>query len=81
MMGDPLPPGEATFTVEWQDCPTTARLRIVADGKIMAELPAGQRGSHRWSLTPDQARWCLVEIRSETGQMLAITNPIFLNRA
>jgi hypothetical protein len=37
-------------------------------------------GRHTWRLTADQARWCVVEMRDEDGQMLALTNPIFFSR-
>lgn len=79
MMGDTLASEEASFTVEWQDCPSTATLRAVAGGTTLLEWPAGQGGSRSWTPAA-QANWCLVEVRGQNGEMLAVTNPIFLGR-
>ena len=68
------------MTVEWDGCPAGALVRIVADGEPLREWRAGAEGKHTWRLTADQARWCVVEMRDEDGQMLALTNPIFFSR-
>jgi hypothetical protein len=80
MMGDALPAGDATMTLEWDGCPAGALLRIVADGEPLREWRAGARGTHSWSLAAGQARWCVAEMRDEDGRMLALTNPIFFSR-
>jgi hypothetical protein len=70
--------GPATFTLAWTDCPANARLRVIVDGKLLAERPAAPgEGSHTWRMTPADAHWVLAEIRDGTGAMLAVTNPIF----
>jgi hypothetical protein len=70
--------GPAVFTLGWADCPANARLRVIVDGKLLAERPTESgAGSHTWRMTPDEANWVLAEIRGDDGQMLAVTNPIF----
>ena len=78
MMGDTVA-GPAEFTLTWADCPTDARIRVIANGMLMAGLSAAPgAGAYTWRMTPDDADWVLVEIRNPDGQMLAITNPIFI---
>jgi hypothetical protein len=70
--------GPVTITLAWADCPAAARVRVIVDGKLLAERPAAPGdGSHSWRMTPDDANWVLAEIRGGDGQMLAVTNPIF----
>ena len=70
--------GPATFTLAWADCPAAARVRVIVDGKLLAERPAAPGdGSHTWRMMPADAHWVLAEIRGDDGQMLAVTNPIF----
>jgi hypothetical protein len=80
MMGDALPAGKVTMTVEWDGCPAGALMRIVADGEPLREWRAGSRGERIWSLAAGQARWYVAEMRDGDGQMLALTNPIFFSR-
>jgi hypothetical protein len=80
MMGDVLPAGDATLAVEWDGCPAGALVRIVADGEPLREWRAGAGGRRTWRLAADQAHWCVVEMRDEGGEMLALTNPIFFSR-
>jgi hypothetical protein len=55
-------------------------VRVIVDGKLLGEHPAAPgEGTHAWRLAPAEGRWTLAEIRSRDGQMLAITNPIFLS--
>ncbi len=69
------------FTLAWADCPVGAQIRVIANGKLLTERPAAPgEGSHTWRMTPDDAHWVLAEIRGGDGQMLAVTNPIFLQR-
>jgi hypothetical protein len=78
LMGDALPAGTATELVAgWEDCPSGARLRLVADGRPLAEWEAEAGGSRPWPIAPGQARWCLLEVRDARGRMIALTNPIF----
>ncbi len=79
MMGDAAA-GPAEFALEWVACPPDARLRVIVDGKLLVERPAASdEGSHTWHMAAADGRWVLVEIRSRDGQMLALTNPIFLS--
>jgi hypothetical protein len=77
-MGDTLPAGAAAELVAgWEGCPSGAWLRLVADGRPLAEWEAAGGGSRTWPIAPGQARWCLVEVRDADGRMVALTNPIF----
>jgi len=60
----------------WQGCPAGAVARLVADGRVRAESPAGDDGDRRWEGI--HARWCVVELRDRDGRMLAVTNPVYL---
>ncbi len=70
----------ATFTVAWAQCPAGAQLRLIANGRLLHQGTVAQQGKYEWSMTPDQADWVAVEIRDTKGEMLAITNPIFLRQ-
>ncbi len=78
MMGDVLHGPEAEITADWADCPANARMRLIANGEAMAEWEPGPEGRRQWRLSSAEVRWCLIELRDEHGQMLALTNPIFL---
>jgi hypothetical protein len=70
--------GPVAFTLAWAGCPTSARIRVIVDGKLLVEQPtAPGDGSYTWCMTPADARWVLAEIRDGADQMLAVTNPIF----
>jgi len=74
--------GPAVFTLTWADCPAGAHVRVIANGKLLEQWPtAGGEPSRSWRMTPDDADWVLAEIRGGDGQMLAVTNPIFLAHA
>jgi len=78
LMGDALPAGAAAEIVAgWEGCPSGARLRLVADGRPLAEWEAEAGGSRAWPIAPGQVRWCLVEVRDAQGRIVALTNPIF----
>ena len=77
MMGD-LVSGEATRArIAWEGCDGSERLRIIVNGEISEELSVSEHGQHEWALA-SSARWCVVEIRRADGEMVALTNPIFL---
>jgi hypothetical protein len=81
MIGDRLDLGEgqtAEFSVSWEECPAGAELRVIVDGQPRLRRPVGQSGQYRWRLQAGEAHWCLVEVRHADGNMLALTNPIFL---
>jgi hypothetical protein len=63
----------------WDHCPTDAHAYLLADGRRWVEWACGQQGERQWDITPEQANWCVVEIRSSQGELLAITNPIYFS--
>jgi hypothetical protein len=77
MMGDTIAP-PVTLTVRWAECPSDAQVRVIANGRLLTQQPAGPRGEYAWDMAPDQSDWVLVEIRGTNGEMLAITNPMFM---
>jgi len=82
MVGDALPEsveGPVTFTLSWKACPSDAVVRLVANGRPFDQRPAAGEGSLRLQMAPNDADWLVVEVRDARGQMLAITNPIFLS--
>ena len=82
MLGDALSLGRgavARLRADWGDCPVDARLEWVVDGETRESFPAGAQGSKTWEIAGSQARWCLVTLRAASGQMLALTNPIYLD--
>ena len=50
-------------------------------GRLFNRWMASAHSEFEWNMKPDQANWLVVEIRSGNGEMLAITNPIFLYRS
>jgi len=79
MMGDGLSGARAEISARWEGCPRGARLRLIVDGKPLTEWRSSACSEQVWTLTPGQARWCLVEMRDSRGRMLALTNQIFLD--
>jgi hypothetical protein len=77
MLGDTIRQ-PANLRITWADCPTDARLRVVANGRTLSHSTCGAVGEQQWAVTPTDAHWYVVELRSQTGELLAITNPIFL---
>ena len=78
MMGDSIGQ-DATFEASWQACPPGATLRIIANGCLLHAQDATEPGIHRWSMAPRAASWVTAELRSAAGELLAVTNPIFLS--
>ncbi len=78
MMGDLFTGDVATLRLQWSDCPADAQVRVITDGKPLLEWAANSAGQRDWTLIADQVHWCVVEVRSADGEMLAVTNPIFL---
>ncbi|MCJ7736204.1 MAG: CehA/McbA family metallohydrolase [Anaerolineae bacterium] len=77
MVGDTVATA-ATFSVLWKACPHDAEIRVIVDGRLLTVSPAQEQGDRRWDMVPDEASWVVVEVRSTDGEMLAVTNPIFL---
>jgi len=65
----------------WRDCPTSTRLRLIVDGHVQQQQSVSGAGEREWTLSPGSVRWCVLEIRADNGDILAVTNPIFLTRA
>jgi hypothetical protein len=55
-------------------------VRLVSDQgqRMTTALPA--TGAVSWGTTPRNSRYVRAEIRRPTGDMVALTNPIFLGR-
>ena len=68
----------ATFTARWAGSPADAQIRLIANGRLLRQWQAGEAGETAWRTTPAEAGWLVVEIRGGGGEMLAVTNPIFL---
>jgi hypothetical protein len=68
----------ATFTARWSGCPADAQIRLIANGRLLRQWQSGESGETAWRTTPAEADWLVVEIRGGDGEMLAVTNPIFL---
>jgi hypothetical protein len=79
LVGDTVA-GPVTFALGWSDCPTSAQVRVLANGRLLDQWPAAGRGEHGWGMAPEQANWVLAEVRAESGELLAVTNPIFICR-
>jgi hypothetical protein len=80
MMGDAIPAGVGVvpITVRWEDAPAGATARLVVDGDVRVSWVAGSAGSQTVEVMG--LRWVVAELRSAQGLMLALTNPIYLDR-
>ena len=63
----------------WSNCPARAQLALIVDGAPFETQQITDSGSHAWELRGGQDHWCLVTLRDEHGEMLALTNPIFFD--
>jgi hypothetical protein len=82
MMGDVLDARSgqpAKFAARWEDSPANAELALIADGEPEFTLSASGEGSHAWEIPAGEAHWCLLTLRTASGEILALTNPIFLD--
>jgi hypothetical protein len=77
LVGD-MAGGRVAITAAWAGCPAGAQVRTVVHGRLLEQRPAGERGTLTWEMTPDQAGWIAVEVRSRDGDLLALTNPLFM---
>ena len=60
---------------------TGARARLVKNGEVMTEasLPTGQGNlHHRDRISPAQSAWYRLDVLGDNGEMLVVTNPIFV---
>lgn len=81
MMGDVLNGCAASvqLSARWRDVVGRAELSLIVDAQPHERLSIGASGSQTWTLEQDQAHWCLLTLRDSSGNMLALTNPIYLD--
>lgn len=79
MMGDTLNGTSRELRVDWQDCRTGDRVRLIADGVVKVELAADTPGEQSWKLADGQTHWYVIEVRDPQGSLRALTNPIFVD--
>ena len=77
-MGEELQGPGIELTATWDQAPRRASLRLITDGTPRDSHEVDARGARTWSLPPDAARWCVVELRDRQGRMVALTNPVYL---
>ena len=73
--------GAIDFKATVTDCPSSGRAQIVRNGQVVSETPIeGGQAVLRWRNDADPARsdWCRLDVFGEEGQMMAITNPIYV---
>jgi len=80
MMGDTLDGHTLTITVTWRGCQTGDSLHLVVNGQVRQTLTPAPTGEQQWTLSAADCRWCVIEIRTASGLMQAVTNPIFIGR-
>jgi len=80
MMGDTVPATDwmVPITVRWADTPADAVIRLVVDGDVHADWRTGLQGEQTVDVVG--VRWVVAEMRDAQGCMLALTNPIYLDR-
>ncbi len=77
IMGDEVPRADVlAVAVRWRAAPAGARVRWIVDGEPAADW-TGEEGAVSAAL-PVDARWALAELRSADGEMLALTNPLYV---
>ena len=77
MSGDLLPREATKLRLRWQLANGDARLRLVVDGRFVEEQTAGSSGEWMLDVGRWSARSCLVELRTRSDELAAMTNPIF----
>ncbi len=78
MMGDVVADGQATLHIAWNAAPVNSVVRLIANGKLYWQSPAGESGEANLPITAQAAHWCVLELRNAAGEIEAITNPIYL---
>ncbi len=68
----------ASFTLAWADCPPRSQMRLIVNGRLYRQWTAECQGEAVWQMSAQDADWVVVELRGAQGEMLAITNPIYL---
>ncbi|MCL4249513.1 MAG: CehA/McbA family metallohydrolase [Anaerolineae bacterium] len=78
MMGDAIDDSGVEITCTWKDIDAPPQLRLIADGSVYDTLAIDAPGTQVWSIPPSQYHWIVAEIRDETNELRAVTNPVFL---
>ncbi|NLE43647.1 MAG: CehA/McbA family metallohydrolase [Chloroflexi bacterium] len=80
MMGDAVTTTDhvAIFTLAWEGAPADGVLRLVADGDVRRTWSAEVEGARTVELMVH--RWVVAEMRNVAGDVVAITNPIYLDK-
>lgn len=85
MIGDTIPrehlaSGEITVKAAWSKGHEGDGIRFVVDGSVYREKIVGEAGELVWTLAPNQASWCSLELRDADEDLWAVTNPIYFER-
>jgi hypothetical protein len=78
MMGDVVAGQQVTVHAAWDACPPGVTLRLIVNGVVYEAWLAGNTGSRAWMLDTGHDHWCSLELRGPAGEILALTNPVFL---
>jgi hypothetical protein len=80
IMGDVIPAVDCLVpvTIRWAGAPAGAEVRLVVDGYVQAEWPIDTKGERRVEALA--LRSVGAELRSAQGSLVALTNPIYLDR-
>ncbi len=79
MLGDALPNERCEFSAQWSNLRAGDRLRWMVDGQVIEESTPDAEGIRTWTVDGG-AHWCVIEVRAATGDLRAVTNPIFIGR-
>jgi len=79
MMGDAISVTgrSVTVTARWADAPGGSEVRLIVDGYVQAEWSISSEGTRSAELLA--LRWITAELRDPEGDLLALTNPIYLD--
>ena len=77
MMGDLITSNKIHCSLNFSKCSRQHKLSIIVNGETFQTHAVTDDGILEWQL-PSQAKWCIVELRNEQGDIAAITNPIFV---
>jgi len=69
----------ATYHVTWAEVPQGARLRVLVDGRPLHQAEVDASGDYVWSMDPMDGHWVVAELWRWDGDLLAVTNPLFLD--
>ncbi|HZQ09106.1 MAG TPA: CehA/McbA family metallohydrolase [Anaerolineae bacterium] len=82
MMGDVLNVKQNApiqINAQWDAAPDQSQFTLIVDGAPREIWNTGPSGAQTLQLIGGQDHWCLITLRASNGEMLALTNPIFLD--